>query len=303
MIDDAGKSNLRYNILYENQDPQGIEFNDPGQSFSPDHLAPVKERRGLLSASRWNVGAQVSPTYLSPNLKTAAASTPALNNSESAVLSYTGGVNVSYKMNSRLSFQTGLYYSSMGRMINDLQLYGDFSQFAQTAKSGVIFSVETSMGEVSSTNRDIYIADATNTRVDGTYSVDNFDPVKEGLPVLGDRVRQSFEYLEIPLILRYKLIDKKIDFNILGGMSYNFLVGNEAVGLGDGFRADLGSTPGMESLLLSSSVGMSMEYNLNKNLSFNFEPRLRYYLNSDGNLSLFDNPYTIGVFSGLFYNF
>ncbi|MFO7852220.1 MAG: outer membrane beta-barrel protein [Bacteroidota bacterium] len=256
---------------------------------------PVKKKR-------WELGAMVSPTYLSSDLKTANQFFSQVNDNEKAVLSYTGGFSLSYSMTGRLSIQTGLYYSSLGREVEGVISYYGFEPFA-SSKSGVLFGVITSSGTINSTNTDIYLADVAGNRVDGYYSVDNFDPAKSDLIPFGDQLRQNFEYLEIPLILRYKLIDRKINFNILGGMSYNFLVGNQTWAVNsEGNKVLIGSTEGIDHLLLSSSLGMSMEYELNDRLSLNFEPQVRYYLNTGGELGS-GNPYTFGVFSGMHFRF
>lgn len=247
---------------------------------------------------KWELGAMISPTYLSTNLNSSNDLLKQVENNESPVLSYTGGFSISYRMTGRLSIQTGLYYSSLGREVTGVSSYSGFTPYA-SSKSGVIFGVETTSGTISSTNRDIYLADGEGNRIDGFYTADNFDPAKSDLVPFGDRLRQSFEYLQVPLMLRYKLIDRKIAFNVLGGMSYNFLVGNQTWAMNEeGSKIHLGSTDGVDNVLFSSSLGMSMQYHLNEKLSFNLEPELRYYLNTGGDLGS-GNPYTFGIFSGM----
>ena len=85
-------------------------------------------------------------------------------------------------------------------------------------------------------------------------------------------------------------------------MSYNFLLDNKTYAVGQTEKLLIGSTEGLESILLSSALGMSMEYNLNEKISLNIEPTFRYYLNAGGRISS-NNPYTFGVYSGLFYKF
>ncbi len=251
---------------------------------------------------RWEMEAKVSPTYLSPNLKAANVALSQVPGNENAVLSYTGGLTVGYRMSNRLSIQTGLYYSSLGRQVNGVNSYSGFRPFAGT-KGGTLFGVITSSGTVNSTNNNIYLADASGDRIDSYYSVDNFDPVKSDLTPFGNQIRQNFEYLEIPVLLKYKVIDRKVDFNILGGMAYNFLVGNQAWAVSEnGAKVLIGSTEGVDNLLLSSSLGMSMEYNLNERFSFNLEPQVRYFLNTGGDLGS-GNPYTFGIFSGMQFRF
>lgn len=263
-------------------------------------VEPVGETKEI---DRWKVGAMVSPTYLSSNIKTANQALNQINDNESAVLSYSGGFSVSYRMSGRLSVQTGIYYSSLGRDVQGVNSYTGFEPYA-SSKSGTFFGVRTSSGTVNSINSNIYLSDAAGNRIDGGgFSQDNFDPLKSGLTPYGSSVRQNFEFLEVPLILKYKLIDGTMNFNILGGMSYNFLVGNRAWAISDeGSKMALGATEGVENLLLSSSLGMSMEYNISEKVSLNLEPQIRYFLNTGGDLGS-GNPYTFGVFSGMHFRF
>ena len=141
-------------------------------------------------------------------------------------------------------------------------------------------------------------------RVVNMYGRDVFDPAKANLPALGNSLFQNFGYIEMPVMLRYKLIDRGIDFNLIGGMSYNLLVSNSVHAMVDGSRYDIGKTAGLNNFLVSSSLGMGMEYTLNDKISLNLEPTFRYYLNPFSNLgSVTSNPYSFGIFSGLSYRF
>ncbi|MEZ5010631.1 MAG: hypothetical protein R2744_02880 [Bacteroidales bacterium] len=104
------------------ESPESIPVNVPGD-FSTVSLTPV-EVTTLPQGSRqnWKVGAQVSPTYLSSSLRAANGSMSDLVSNENAVISYTGGISLSYNMGERLSLQTGLYYSSLGREISGMIL-------------------------------------------------------------------------------------------------------------------------------------------------------------------------------------
>lgn len=287
-----------------NYDPAPDEIKAKSEPFMIFNtgLIDVEPEEETRANDRWKVGAMVSPTYLSSNIKTANQALNQINDNETAVLSYSGGFSVSYRMSGRLSLQTGLYYSSLGRDVQGVNSYTGFEPYA-SSKSGTFFGVSTSSGTVNSTNNNVYLSDIAGNRIDGVFSQDNFDPVKSGLTAFGNSVRQNFEFLEVPLVLKYKLVDGTMNFNILGGMSYNFLVGNRAWAISDeGSKKSLGATEGVENLLLSSSLGMSMEYNISKNVSLNLEPQIRYFLNTGGDLGS-GNPYTFGVFSGMHFRF
>jgi len=72
------------------------------------------------------------------------------------------------------------------------------------------------------------------------YTNDVFDPAKANLQYMDNSLRQNFSYLELPVIMRYKLIDKTIDFNVIGGLSSNVLVNNAVYTSMDGSRQQVG---------------------------------------------------------------
>jgi hypothetical protein len=90
----------------------------------------------------------------------------------------------------------------------------------------------------------------------------------------------------------------------MGGFSSNLLVGNETymeTGVG---RSLVGSTKDMETMNYSGTLGIGLKYGLSKRIYLNVEPRVKYYLNSlNSNSSVTYKPYTIGVFTGLSYEF
>lgn len=71
-----------------------------------------------------------------------------------------------------------------------------------------------------------------------------------------------------------------------------------------GSKYDIGKTAGLNTFLVSSSLGMGMEYTISDKVSLNLEPTIRYYLNPFSSIrGISANPYSFGIFSGLSYRF
>lgn len=253
---------------------------------------------------RWSIAALASPTYYSTMGLGKDDFANQLANSEQAILSYSGGVAFSYKINKRLSIQSGLFYASVGKEINGVNSFGGFQKYDYT-KGDRNFEVLTTSGTVYTNNADVFLsADGSNQRILTNYTNDVFDPAKASLNPINDNLLQNFSYLELPVFLRYKLIDKTVDFNLIGGVSYNMLVNNAVYTMVDGGRYNVGKTEGLNPISLSSSLGMGMEYSFSENLSLNLEPTFRYYLNPfSQSSSSGTHPYSFGIFSGLSYKF
>ena len=253
---------------------------------------------------RWSVTAMASPTiYMRPELTTSDVATQ-INSSEQSKISYSGGVGFAYKISKKFSIQSGLYYSSIGNEVDGINSFAGFRDYDYT-KGDHNFEVLTSNGRIYTDNADVFLRDNSGgDRVLTRYTNDVFDPLKANLSYINNSLVQNFSYLEMPVIVRYKLIDKSIDFNLIGGFSYNLLVNNSVHTVVDGNRYNVGKTAGVNPLMISSSVGMGMEYNLSDKFSLNLEPTFRYYLNPFIELpGTKTHPYSFGIFSGLSYKF
>ena len=253
--------------------------------------------------NRWTISAMASPTYFSNTSFGKNDASTDLVNTEKPVVSYTGGMAFSYNANKRISFQSGVYYSTVGQRVTGINSYSGFNNY-YAAKGGSEFGIQTSSGTIVSTNNDIFLRDNISSRVLTRFTSDFFDPVKANLNYLNNFVIQNFNYLEIPVLFKYKAIDRKIDLNFIGGLSYNMLVGNSAFAYVSGVKYSIGKTEGLSPVNFSSSLGLGFEYNFTEKISLNLEPTFRYYLTPLGGLigsSL--HPYSFGVFSGFSYKF
>ena len=68
--------------------------------------------------------------------------------------------------------------------------------------------------------------------------------------------------------------------NILGGVSTNFLINNQATTTDNYNEVSISETENINPIAISSSIGLGFEMPLNKTISFSIEPRFKYYLNS-----------------------
>jgi hypothetical protein len=274
-----------------------ISIEDPDLQYIPDNNA-------AKSADRWSIGAMASPTYYSRFSSGNNDVSKQLIGSEKPLISYSGGVAFTYKVSKRFSVQSGLYYSSLAQEVEGINSFGGFRQYVYT-KGNRNFEVLTASGTVYTTNGDVFLrAEGPVERIATNYTNDVFDPKKANLQYLNNSLRQNFSYLELPVVLRYKLIDKTIDFNLIGGLSYNMLVNNSVYTMIDGAKYQVGKTEGLNPISLSSSIGMGMEYSVSNNLSLNLEPTFRYYMNPFNQTTGSKvHPYSFGIFSGLSYKF
>jgi hypothetical protein len=254
--------------------------------------------------NKWSIGAMITPAYYSRFDLSSNDAASEIVKSEEAAFSYSGGVMFAYNLNRRFSVQTGISYSSIGQRIDGVTAYSGFGKYLDS-KGESQFGVVTSSGTISSRNNDIYLTDNNSgARVMTMYKTEVFDPVKNGLSYINSSLTQNFNYLEVPVMLKYKLIDRNIGLKVIGGVSYNILVNNSAYTTSGGSKYFIGKTEGLSPVTLSSSLGMGMEYNFSGKLSLNLEPTFRYYITPLGGLAGSTiHPYSLGILSGISYKF
>lgn len=250
---------------------------------------------------RFMVGASMSPSV---GFSTSGndAHISELMSGEKIRPAYTTGLAFGYRISKRITIQSGIGLSSMGQVINGIDVFAGLSDF-YAVKSDYLYSVETTSGVIMTGNPDLYLADSKN-RVESMIPGNIADPSKYPLTQVGSNIHQVFRYLELPLLIRYKVIDRSIDLNFSGGMSYGLLVDNFAYTRSGSDMIPIGHTAGVNMHSLSSQIGLGMEYNISGRFTFNVEPVFRYYVTPFNDLSgTLYRPYSFGLFSGFFYKF
>ena len=297
-IDNSIENYGQYDLMQVDYDPADyLGFDDNATLDIPENLTGKEP-------GRWSISALASPTYQSRMGNVDNEAIESIMSSEQTVVSYSGGLALSYKISKRFSIQSGVYYSSVGKELSGISAYTGFEEHFYT-KGDPNFEVLTTNGMVYTENNDVFLSDRLGAnRIETAYNNDVFDPEKASLQFIDNSIRQNFSFLELPVILRYKIIDKAFDLNIIGGISSNLLVNNSVYATSEEGKLPVGKTQGMNILTFSSSLGMGMEYNISNSFSLNLEPTFRYFINPFNDISgLSLHPYSFGIFSGFSYKF
>lgn len=292
------------------QDFPGLNSPEPLEATLGSLFATVWQLPGELTSmsenkiQRWSLGAGLSPAVIFKQGSSAIANLHNMVANENMLVSYSGGISVSYNFNKRFSMSTGFSYSNIAQSVTGVSTYTGFAPFIASKGTNDV-TVATSAGRIVTTNPDIFIADNTADRVSTAFGADFFDPAKSDLPFAGSSLLQNFGYLELPLYLRYKIVDRKIGINILGGVAYSMLVSNSVqTTTFSGEKIFVGETEGVSPLNVSSSLGLGFEYNMPGNLSFNLQPMLRYFMSPIGDqLGSLVHPWSAGLYTGFSYRF
>ncbi len=246
----------------------------------------------------WSVGGQAGPQYTYRDVYVNTPSYPVNNfdKYESGLVAYAGGLQFEIEPSSRFSIQSGIYYSKMGQTKSTLQSNPDIS------------TTYTTPNTIDEPERGSNMPDVVNSTGNITFDKDLSPPVSDdenidwtvGLVT----AEQYFEYVEIPFIFRYLIIDRKMDVNLCSGLWANFLVGNKATATDNEDFTTEGETKEINTFGYSGSVSVGLAYPVARNIDISLEPFFKYYLspiNTNPETNVY--PYSIGVLTGISYSF
>lgn len=301
----AGEQSLQ---VKRNSDNSGllIEKSIDQQIMEQNQKQMVAENK-LKDKTRWAVGAQVSPEYNSSKASYSKQYASNMLATSTSTADLGGGISVEVKKGKRWSIQSGVYYSGINQSAGNR--YASNGKASMDAISGsnyfnTAINVDASRNTMSMNSGAgvIELSKVPSGLVLGTSLEDK--SLANSVIVSPTSFQQNFDYIEIPLYLRYTLIDTRFDVVMLGGFSSNLLVGNQIWVDDPSGKSLVGKTKDMETMNYSGTVGVGLKYGLSKHISLNVEPRLKYYLNSlNSNEAVSYKPYTFGVFTGLSYEF
>lgn len=238
---------------------------------------------------RWNVAPNVAPVYYS-SLGNGSSIDPSFaDNPQKGDVNMSYGVQISYALNQRLSVRTG---------INNVDL--SYSTSDIVVGTG---PVAVALGSVDYGSRQSVVTAIDRSTFESAASTNDFGQITQKSTMGDARLIQNLSYYEVPLELKYAVIDSRFGVNLIGGVSTLFLGNNEISIKADNFNSVLGEANNLSSVSFSTNVGLGLDYKLSKKFTFNIEPMFKYQLNPYTDSSVNFKPYYLGVYSGLSFRF
>jgi len=260
----------------------------------------------------WGVGLGATPLF---SYRTVSSVSSESNNNadvfsgdysnEKPFTAYSAGVNINYKVAKRWKINSGLYVSQTGLISEGIVL----NEIPPTNNNiDNYYTVNTSNGNINinGSPNELISKFSQDNSVDNTVN----PPLLPGQPSLNDNINeldatfvQTYDYYEIPLVVSYAVIDRKLIMNLSGGLSTNIMYNNSVYFEDNSTKYELNAeTENLNNISYSGILGIGVEYPIIKKLNFNLQPTLRYSLtpiNNSGSVY----PYSFGIYTGLKYNF
>lgn len=235
--------------------------------------------------NRWS-GTPVFAPLLSGTLAGSSLGEDFKDNSKTAGLNLSYGMLVGYQATPKLIIRTGMHqvriaYNTLG--IN----------YEPSAQDLMNESLRFNPQAVSDAGS---VADSSPLFQEIVSNGNNFNGLTGNLS-------QQLEYIEVPVEVRYKLVDRKISLHMTGGMSAFFLTGNN-VNVTDGAkRLELGTDSNFNDFHQSINLGLGVGYKFSESLGAMIEPVFKYQINTlKSNVADF-RPYNLGLYTGITFTF
>ena len=239
-----------------------------------------KEKR-----NRWAVSTNASPVYFNSISEGSSLDSQFSKNSKEFETTMSYGIGAVYQISNKFSFKTG---------VNALTFnYNTDNVLFNTRLNSVTNNIKTLDRNSNSEN---LAFSAINSKSD----------LGDALILLTESkgsIKQELSYVEVPLELSYKILDKKFGIDLIGGVSTLFLNANSISLISDGMEMNIGKANNLNDIHFSSNVGLGFKYNFWKSFNAYFQPMFKYQINTFSENSGNFKPYFIGLYTGVSFSF
>jgi len=274
---------------------------EPAEENKKSIFDAIQEKEDALATSekqnptnRWEVSPNFAPVYYNSLNGGSSIDSQFSDNTKSGDVNYSYGVKVSYAVTKKLSVRTGINKVDLSYVTNDIE----FSAASPTA----------ALKSINYNTRGVIVAvgnrGTLNPPPSGTPTMaDDGSIIVPRSGVIPGTMSQNLDYFEIPLELKYALLNKRFGLNMIGGLSTLILSANDISVNSDGFQTSIGEANNLNPLSFSTNIGLGLDYKITKKIVFNLEPMFKYQINAYSDSNIDFKPYYLGVYTGFSYRF
>lgn len=207
--------------------------------------------------------------------------------------SYSAGVLVGYNFSPKLTVFIGASFNSFSNTTSRNDIHT--RSFDQIPSGDTSTNIFTTAGELDGVN---VVPTSTGSLEDPTYMLqDNMiGKVKS--------ITQTFSYVEVPVLVRYRIGGPKVGLIITGGISTGFIVQNDVTLEGANGTRNFGQTSQVRNFNMNAMLGVGIEAKLTPFMFLNIEPTFKYsFLNWSMDSRFQMNPISLGLNTGLAFKF
>ena len=240
-----------------------------------------KDIMTTVKNSKWEITPNIAAMY--PNSKSASIDAQFVDNNKSAENSIGFGIGLQYSITKKIALRTGINKFALGYNTNSVTYSSGLSM---TSLTNVDYTTNTILELRTSAKGNALMTFEKNIQKTNTGTIN-----------------QKMGYYEIPLEISYAIVDKKIGVSLIGGISTLLLDENKISLISSETNLKLGEANNLNSVHFSSNIGLGFKYKFVKSFQLNFEPMVKYQINTFSNNSGSTKPVLIGLYSGISYRF
>ncbi|MEM9679091.1 MAG: hypothetical protein AAF901_02105 [Bacteroidota bacterium] len=251
----------------------------------------IDEKEKEEKRNRWSIAPNVAPVYFSSFGDGSPIHSQFNQNTKDGEINMSYGINGSYAITDRLKVRTGIQRVDLSYATNDVLVFEGAGTQARGASAEI--------GNINYKNNIPDIAILSSRTLDRSTTPETL----LANPKLGGNLDQRLGFIEVPLELEYRLVDKKLGVNLIGGFSTFFLNENELYADIEGSNTLIGEANNVNDMSYSANFGIGVDYSISKQWNINLEPTFKYQINTFNNTFGDFQPFFIGVYTGLSFKF
>lgn len=236
---------------------------------------------------KWNIRPQLAPLFYNSMSQGSPIDAQFAGNEKEYDNDLSYGLGINYALTDRISIRTGINTVNLSYKTNNIQFYAALEQqmpnIAMSSPANIVVQ-----------NAEFAPGPGSQGIVADQLATNKFS---------GSLV-QKMGYIEVPVEMSYKLLDKRFGIDIIGGVSTLFLnENNVSVVSMQGYRSEVGEAENLNNVHFSTNIGIGFKYRIWKSFEASFEPMFKYQVNTFSDNSGNFRPYFIGLYSGLSFSF
>jgi hypothetical protein len=253
-------------------------------------IEAIDEKEKEDEQDRWSIAPNVAPVYYSSLGQGSSLDQQFDENAKRSDINMSYGITGAYAVSKKLKIRAGIHNVNLNQSTSNVfafagpELSSRSSQEAQPS------------GNISYNNKqNILLMSSDMLSIASAPEVFN-------TTTAGD-LNQRLGFIEVPLELEYRLVDRKFGINVIGGFSTFFLNENEIYADIEGTSTLIGEANNINDTSFSANFGLGLDYSLSKQWNINLEPQFKYQINTFNNTTGDFRPFFIGVYTGLSFKF
>ncbi len=290
---DSNLSNTKNteNLIIAENNTEAIKNSDSTKialvSNALEELLNEKEtkKKAGPKLNRWQIATNVAPIYFSSTSGGSPLDSRFESNDKDFEPSYSYGLGINYALNKKWSIKTGVNSLAYEYNTNGVVIYQNVNareiKHVNNNLQGSLLQVE---NKSNSTTPEMTSSSGIVEKFNGS-------------------INQRMGYIEIPVEIGYKIIDKKFGVEVITGISSLLLNENAVSVVSSGQSIIIGAANNLNDFHFSGNLGIGFRYLFWKSFNANVNPMFKYQINTFNTDSGNFKPYLFGLYTGISYTF